>query len=177
VPIFIYVFFSPMKNNIAISFAIVLLAGFTDVLDGYIARKYNLVTKIGIVLDPFADKLMLLTVLVSMTIKGMLPLWIIVVVALKESVLLIGALILHKNHEIVVPANFYGKAATASFYIAIISVAFGTNLYLFFMILFVVLTMLALIIYANNFRKLRNEIKSGSGNISSVENGVYKGDK
>lgn len=176
VPVFIYVFFSPLENNITISFAIVILAGLTDVLDGYIARKYNLVTKLGIVLDPLADKMMMLTVLVSMTVKGMLPLWIIVVVALKESALIIGALMLHKNHEIVVPANVYGKAATASFYLAILAVFFNTSFYLFFMILFVALTFLALLIYSNDYRKIRQEIKSkdGSSDISSVENGIYK---
>lgn len=179
VPIFIYVFFSPMKNNLTISFAIVILAGLTDILDGYIARKFNLVTKLGIVLDPLADKMMLLSVLVSMTVKGMLPLWIIVVVALKESAMIIGALVLHKNHEIIVPANIYGKAATASFYVAILAVVFKTSFYLFFMILFVALTFLALLMYSNNFRKIRQEIKSknGSSDISSVENGIFKGNK
>lgn len=54
IPIFILVFFSNIKNNIFYSIILFLIAGLTDVLDGYIARKKNLVTKWGIVLDPLS---------------------------------------------------------------------------------------------------------------------------
>ena len=178
VPAFIYYFFSDSGNSMTISFIIVLLAGFTDVLDGIIARKFNLITKIGIVLDPLADKMMLMTVLVSMTVKDMLPIWIMVIVALKELTMILGALMLHNKHEIVMPANVYGKAATLSFYVAILAVAFHFKYYMLFMGIFVILTFLALIIYSNNVRKIKKEIKIENGNndIRSVENGVYKGD-
>lgn len=178
VPAFLYFFFSDSPNAMAISFGIVLFAGATDVVDGYIARKYKLITKLGIVLDPLADKMMLMTVLVSMTVKGILPLWILIIVALKECSMILGALMLHNHHEIVMPANIYGKAATASFYVAILSVAFHFRFYMVFMVLFVLLTIYAFIVYSNNFRKIKKEIRieNGSTDISSVENGVYKGD-
>lgn len=178
VPAFIYFFFSNTGNSMTISFIIVLFAGFTDVLDGVIARKFNLVTKIGIVLDPLADKMMLLTVLVSMTVKDMLPIWIMVIVALKELTMILGALMLHNKHEIVMPANIYGKAATISFYVAILAVAFKFKYYMVLMGIFVIITFMALAIYSNNVRKIKKEIKIENGNndISSVENGVYTGD-
>ena len=178
VPAFIYFFFSPHENSMTISFAIVIAAGVTDVLDGVIARKFKLVTKLGIVLDPLADKMMLLTVLVSLTAKNILPAWIIAVVAVKECTMILGALVLHNHHEIVMPANIYGKAATVAFYVAVLAVAFHTNFYMIFMVLFVLLTFFALVVYSNNFRKIKKEIKIEHGNsdISSVENGVYKGD-
>ncbi len=177
VPAFLYVFFSDFQNSMSISFGIVILAGVTDVLDGYIARKYKLITKIGIVLDPLADKMMLLTVLVSMTVKDMLPIWIMVVVALKECTMILGALVLHNHHEIVMPANIYGKAATACFYVAVLTVALKTDFYIYFMVLFVIMTFFAFVVYSNNFRKIKQQIKQENGNadISTVENGVYKG--
>ena len=63
IPVFVLVFFSYGTQGLIYGAIIFLIAGFTDVLDGHIARKFNLVTKYGIVLDPLADKLMLLTVL------------------------------------------------------------------------------------------------------------------
>ncbi|SDK17511.1 CDP-diacylglycerol--glycerol-3-phosphate 3-phosphatidyltransferase [Natronincola ferrireducens] len=126
IPIFILVFFSSSEHNLLISSYIFILAGITDVLDGYIARKYNLVTKWGQAMDPLADKSMQLTVLICFTIRRILPLWAIVVVAVKELCMVIGGIFLYtKKEKIVIPANKYGKFATIMFYIAILAVAFG----------------------------------------------------
>ena len=84
IPVFILVFFSNMANSLMAAVGIFLLAGLTDVLDGYIARKYNLITKWGIVMDPLSDKLMLLTVLSCLVITSYAPVWILMVVAAKE---------------------------------------------------------------------------------------------
>ncbi|SET77745.1 CDP-diacylglycerol--glycerol-3-phosphate 3-phosphatidyltransferase [Natronincola peptidivorans] len=126
IPIFVAVFFSPMDNNFRYSAYIFIFAGFTDALDGYIARKYNLVTKWGQVMDPLADKLMQLTVLICFTIKNIVPIWVIIIVGIKEVCLIVGGAFLYtKKEKIVIPANRYGKLATIVFYIAILSVAFG----------------------------------------------------
>lgn len=159
IPAFILVFFSSIENNILIATYIFILAGITDVLDGYIARKYNLITKAGTVLDPLADKLMQITVLLSFTIAGFLPVWVIVVVGLKELMMIIGGLILYFfEHETVIPANKYGKIATLSFYVAILSVAFKvpTMLSYFLIILAVALTIFAFINYLNDFRHIKS---------------------
>lgn len=98
----------------------------TDVLDGYIARRNNLITKWGQVMDPLADKLMQLTVLICLTIKKMLPLWVTIIVGLKEVSLVIGAVFLYfRKEKLVIPSNKYGKVATVVFYIAILAVVFG----------------------------------------------------
>ncbi len=126
IPVFIFVFFSASPNYILYGLAIFLLAGITDMLDGYIARKYNLVTKWGQAMDPLADKLMLITVLISFTIKDLFPIWVILIVGIKEAMLVIGGIFLYtQKGKVVVPANRYGKMATVFFYIVIIWVALG----------------------------------------------------
>lgn len=119
------VFFSQSPNSLLYAVGIFVVAGLTDLLDGFIARKYGLITKWGQAMDPLADKMMLLTVLICFTIAGYIPLWIITIVGMKEALLVIGGLILYtKKDKVVVPANKYGKLATIAFYIAIIWMGF-----------------------------------------------------
>ncbi|WP_055669918.1 CDP-diacylglycerol--glycerol-3-phosphate 3-phosphatidyltransferase [Desnuesiella massiliensis] len=124
IPVFLMVFFSGTPNYLLYSIIVFLIAGMTDILDGYIARKYNLVTKWGIVLDPLADKLMLLTVLSSLSIKNIIPSWIFVVVAMKEVLMIISGLFLYKK-DTVIPSNIFGKASTLLFYISIFTLGFN----------------------------------------------------
>ncbi len=87
-------------------------------MDGYIARKYNLVTKWGMVIDPLADKLMLLTVLICLAIKGYIPLIVVILIAVKDSLMIISGVFLYKKNT-VIPANIFGKASTLLFYLSI----------------------------------------------------------
>lgn len=95
-----------------------LLAALTDFLDGRIARKYHLITDFGKLMDPLADKLMLLTALTCLTIAGDLPVWIVIVVAAKELFMIAGGMYMLRR-GIVVHAHFIGKAATAAFLLAV----------------------------------------------------------
>ena len=79
VPMFIIVFFSSLEKALLYSVLIFIIAGITDVLDGFIARKYNLITKWGQVVDPFADKMMQLTVLVCFSIKKYISVWFAII--------------------------------------------------------------------------------------------------
>jgi len=121
VPLFVYVFFSDYDNSFVLSACIFLLAGFTDILDGYIARKYGMVTKWGKLMDPLADKSMQLAVIISLWYKGLVPLWAIAIIFIKEILMIIGGIILYKD-KIVVSASWYGKAATCLFYLSIMSI-------------------------------------------------------
>jgi len=159
IPGFVYYFFSPMENGIRIAIVIFVIAGLTDILDGFIARRYNLITRLGIVLDPLADKLMLLTVLISITLRNQIPFWIIVVVAIKETLLILGAINLFNVHDIVVPANKFGKISTIAFYIAILAVAFELPYSQVFLDGFVLLTIVALVVYVNNYMNIRHQHK------------------
>lgn len=160
VPLFVYVFFLESNESIIYATYIFIIAGITDVLDGYLARKYNLITKWGQVMDPLADKLMLITVLICFTIRNYIPVWIIIIVGLKEILMIIGGLFLYyKKDKIVIPANKFGKIATVNFYIAILYTAF--NPYSIIPVtLAMVFTLFALIQYILSFKDLHNKTSS-----------------
>ncbi len=123
IPVFVYVFFSDMENSRYWALAVYALASFTDLVDGYIARKFDVVTDVGKVLDPLADKLMLLTVLVCLFLAGDVPSIILAIVLFKEGFMItIGLILYHKKNRIVVPANYYGKSATVLFTVSIVLV-------------------------------------------------------
>lgn len=114
--IFVWVF---VQGHLYWAMVIFILASITDLLDGYIARKYNLVTNFGKLMDPLADKLMLVTALICLTTQELVPLWVVLVVALKELLMVVGGYFLLK-HGIVVQARFIGKAATFMFAVAVV---------------------------------------------------------
>ncbi len=94
--------------------AIFVIACLTDLLDGYIARKYNMVTNFGKLADPAADKLLLITVLFILSVNSSVPLVIPVIVFTKELLMGIGGLVLLKNRY-VVSSNVFGKIAAFIF--------------------------------------------------------------
>lgn len=124
IPVFILIFFSGIGNSLILAVAIFLVAGFTDVLDGYIARKFNMITKWGIVLDPLTDKLMLLTVLSCLVIEGYTPLWILLVIGAKEIFMIICGTLLYRQ-DWVIPSNIFGKVSTLLFYLSILIISLG----------------------------------------------------
>lgn len=127
IPIFILIFFSNIHNNLIYSIITFIIAGFTDSLDGFIARKFNLITKCGIILDPLADKLMLVTVLTCLVIKSYIPLWILIIMTAKETAMITAGILLFKNHT-VIPSNFFGKLSTVLFYFSIFILIINKNL-------------------------------------------------
>ena len=119
VGVFIWMFLNEMYYA---ALAIFLLAGVTDFLDGYIARKYNLVTSFGKLVDPLADKLMLIAVLVCLTTIGVAPWWLVLAVIAKELLMVAGGLFLYQK-GVVVYAKWIGKVSTGLF-TAAVSAAF-----------------------------------------------------
>lgn len=121
VPIFVIIFFSGQDNAHYFALGIFILAGLTDMLDGYIARKYNLISKVGTVLDPLADKLMQVTALVCLTIDGALPLWVMMIFLAKELAMIITGIYMYfRKHSTVIPSNWFGKSATVLFSLAVL---------------------------------------------------------
>ena len=112
-----------LTGHYILAILILTLSGITDVLDGYIARKYNFITDFGKLMDPLADKATQLATLASLTINGILDSWIIYVVIIKEFVMIAGASFLY-GKELVVSSKWYGKLATVLFYVAIVCTMF-----------------------------------------------------
>jgi cardiolipin synthase len=123
IPVFGY--FLSVRNYI-VAVLLFLAGGLTDVLDGYIARRYNLITSWGKIADPLADKLMQITAIVILSLGlKIIPIELVLVILAKELLMGIGALVLYRQKKYVVSANWYGKMSTVVFYLAIIMLIFN----------------------------------------------------
>ena len=111
----------PYSKTLALAFF--ALASVTDFLDGHIARKHNLVTDFGKLMDPLADKLMVISMMASLAIKGIAPWAALAIIVVKELTMVTGGLILLK-HNVVVYARWIGKIAQATVVCALISCFF-----------------------------------------------------
>jgi len=92
--------------------AIFFLAGVSDMLDGIIARRFNLISELGKILDPLADKLMIATVFFCLTVKEIIPVWLVLIIAAKEFCMLLGGFKLHKEAAGIFSSNSIGKFST-----------------------------------------------------------------
>lgn len=153
IPLFIVVFF---KWGAAYAFLIFVIAGITDVADGYIARKRNLVTDLGKMLDPLADKLMILTVIISLLLAGKLTWLVTLLVCVREGAMIASSIYYHFHGKKTVPANLLGKLTTLLFYVAILLIVFEISYYVQFLWLVVTLSFIASVKYFYEFRILNN---------------------
>lgn len=108
------------EGNYIVAFVILTISGLTDVLDGFIARKFKFITNFGKLIDPLADKATQISVLTVLTLQDIIPLWILIIVLLKECIMIAGASFLY-GKELVVSSKWYGKVSTVLFYVAIVS--------------------------------------------------------
>ena len=152
IPFFAY--FLHMQKYL-ISFFIFLLGGLTDILDGYIARKFDLITSWGKLADPLADKLMQITALTFLTIQGKIPLFVLIIVIIKETLMGIGGVLLYKQKNYVVSANWYGKLASLIFYFAIIMILFKAPYSNIFILIALIMTLFAFFMYLKNYIEIR----------------------
>ena len=97
-------------------FALIILGGITDYFDGYFARKFNLATKFGAIIDPLTDKIFLLIPLLWLSKMELIPFWSLAIILFRE--LIISALRTTKNDGL--PASQLGKYKTFSFFIALV---------------------------------------------------------
>ncbi|MDK2964836.1 MULTISPECIES: CDP-diacylglycerol--glycerol-3-phosphate 3-phosphatidyltransferase [Lacrimispora] len=96
-----------------IAAAVFIVASFTDLLDGKIARKYGLVTNFGKFMDPLADKLLVCAGLICFTELGQLPAWIVIVIISREFIIS-GFRLVASDNGVVIAASYWGKFKTAS---------------------------------------------------------------
>lgn len=106
-------------GNYILAFAFFTISGITDIADGFIARKFNLISNFGKLMDPLADKLTQIATLTSLVIVNIIPLWILIIVLLKEFIMIVGASFLY-GKDVVVYSKWFGKLATVLFYLAIV---------------------------------------------------------
>lgn len=103
-----------------------LIASFTDFLDGYLSRKFNWVSDFGKIWDPIADKVLITSLLIALSIKGVIP-WFLVVIIVIRDLIVDGYRTFLASKQIIVSANMLGKVKTVLQMIALIVVLFIFN--------------------------------------------------
>ena len=111
----------------ALALVIFVVAGFTDFLDGYLARRLEQKSVLGTFLDPLGDKLLSTVAFITLGVQGLLPAWLAVIVVAKDLYVALGAGILHYsgNLSVALP-SFWGKFATLLQIVTIALVLLGT---------------------------------------------------
>lgn len=102
------------------AFFIILLAGATDILDGYLARTRGQVTQVGVMLDPLADKTMMIVVIISLLYSGHIPWAAAIAMFVRDAGMIAGSAFFHFRGKKTVPANMMGKLTTVLYYFAIL---------------------------------------------------------
>lgn len=121
IPVFLLVYFcAEWEYHYVIAAFILVLSGLSDFLDGFIARKFNMVTDFGKIIDPIADKLTQFTIAITLLFAYPLAWILLVIIVLKDGMLGIVGLYLYDYGVRAKGASWWGKIATAYFYVVVI---------------------------------------------------------
>ncbi len=107
------------------SVALILLAAFTDLADGYVARRFHQVSQLGRILDPVADKIFLGALVAALVVWRDFPAWLFALLVTRDTGILLIGLFLLRSHKEVIPANKFGKYTTACMIAAILGHVVG----------------------------------------------------
>jgi len=118
---FLAVFFGEFPYSDTVALALFIAAGLTDYFDGRIARRDNLVTNFGILMDPLADKVLICSAFIAFVERGLMPAWMVVIVVARE-LAITGLRLLAASKNLVLAAERYGQNKTISQITAIISI-------------------------------------------------------
>ena len=139
-------------------------AELTDILDGYIARKYNFITNLGKLADPFADKAIQLTALLLLARGGRLPYYFFFILIAKEAAMIIGSLFFLRK-EIVVSSNWGGKAAAAVLFAGIVLAFLNIPAAVYIMWAGTAISIAASFVYLNCYVKLLKSPDTGRNDL------------
>lgn len=161
IPVMLYYLFA---DNLKIALIIYVLASATDVVDGFVARKFDMITNLGKILDPLADKLLQFAALIGLWYSKIIPLWILIVFFCKEILMGIGCFKLMLKDNVIVQAKWFGKLSTCIFFLAII-VSMLRRYFdvlapypVILMIIALIMALFSLIMYVRNYLKVVKEV-------------------
>ncbi len=110
VPVFLWLILGPKADVLAV--LVLMLGGFSDWLDGFLARRWNQRSRLGQMLDPVADRLYILATLLGLAIRGIIPWWLVAVLVARDVMLALLVPALKTRGYTSLPVHFLGKAAT-----------------------------------------------------------------
>ena len=110
VPVFLWLILVPKADGWAV--LLLVVAGFTDYLDGYLARRWNQITRLGQLLDPIADRLYILATLIGLLARGIIPWWLVALLVSRDVIMAAVLALLKRVGVTGLPVHFIGKAAT-----------------------------------------------------------------
>lgn len=125
IPFILWMFFI---GQYYISAGLIVLSGITDLLDGFIARRFNMISPLGKALDPIADKLTLLSIIISLCVYSKEILFICIVFVVKETVMGIEGLIVIRKTGTTYSAKWYGKVTTFFLYLSMLVFVLWVNI-------------------------------------------------
>ncbi|WP_033497364.1 CDP-alcohol phosphatidyltransferase family protein [Bifidobacterium coryneforme] len=113
------------NRHLIISLVVLLISALSDGVDGIIARRFNQVSKLGQILDPVADRLLILCSILALSMANILPWWLMVLVGVRDVLLGILTLVLAQHDYGPLPVHFAGKTGTAVLMLAIPALIFA----------------------------------------------------
>jgi len=113
-------FINGYEQNRDIIIYIMILMYITDLLDGFLARKLNQISELGKIIDPLADKIAVGAIAILMFFNGLIPLWFILVVLVRDLLILTFGMILKRKKKIVLMSNYPGKIAVLTIGLALV---------------------------------------------------------
>ncbi|GAX89641.1 CDP-alcohol phosphatidyltransferase family protein [Effusibacillus lacus] len=154
VPLYFIAFFSDSSWNMAYALGILALAGLTDLLDGYLARKYNWITPLGIILDPLADKLMMLAVILSFILDGRISWWAAGLLIIRDVAMIVVSAFFHTRGKRIVPAVWWGKLTTVLYYITVVAIMFKWKIAIALLWSTITMSFITSFVYIHKFRAI-----------------------
>jgi cardiolipin synthase (CMP-forming) len=112
VPLFLWLILVPEADGLAL--AVLAISGISDYADGYLARKLNQASKLGAILDPVADRLYILSTVIGLGIRDIIPWWVALILPARDAFLWCLVPFLRTRGYSALPVHFLGKAATAN---------------------------------------------------------------
>jgi cardiolipin synthase (CMP-forming) len=111
-PVFLWLVLGPEADGPAV--AVLMFMGISDYLDGFLARKLDQASPLGAILDPVADRLYILVTVVGLGARGIIPVWLAVILPARDVLLWVLVPFLRSRGFTALPVHFLGKAATAA---------------------------------------------------------------
>lgn len=129
IPFFVFFLLAPYFEGYGnyIALAIFVVASLTDLADGKIARKYNLVTNFGKFMDPLADKLLVCSAMICLVDLKLIPSWVVLIIIAREFIIS-GFRLVASDNGVVIAASYWGKFKTTFQMIMVIVIIFNINL-------------------------------------------------